>query len=112
MLATRPRPRSEASHSPDSPAEMIAFQPAMEMPSRLQAISSQRTTGAASSALIRSCVDICASPDTPPDQLVAEIYAMVIGMLHDVRFLRDPQAVPRTEASWARLLKSYQPCAA
>ena len=52
------------------------------------------------------------APDTPPDQLVAEIYAMVIGMLHDVRFLRDPHAVPRTEASWARLLKSYQPCAA
>ena len=52
------------------------------------------------------------APDTPPDQLVAEIYAMVIGMLHDVRFLRDPQAVPRTEASWARLLKSYQPRAA
>ncbi len=52
------------------------------------------------------------APDTPPDQLVAEIYAMVIGMLHDMRFLRDPHAVPRTEASWARLLKSYQPCAA
>ena len=52
------------------------------------------------------------APDTPPDQLVAEIYAMVIGMLHDVRFLRDPHAVPRTEASWARLLKSYKPCAA
>ncbi|MNL89841.1 hypothetical protein D3C87_2204200 [compost metagenome] len=46
--------------------------------------------------------------DTPADQLVAEIYAMVMGLLHDVRFLRDPQAAQRTEASWARLVKSYQ----
>ena len=50
--------------------------------------------------------------DTPPEQLAGEIYAMAMGLLHDVRFLRDPQAVQRTEASWARLLKSYQPCAA
>lgn len=46
--------------------------------------------------------------DTPAEQLVAEIYSMLMGLLHDVRFLRDPQAVPRTEASWARLVKSYQ----
>ena len=45
--------------------------------------------------------------DTPPDQLVGEIYSMIMGLLHDVRFLRDPQAVARTEASWARLVKSY-----
>ena len=51
-------------------------------------------------------------PDTPPDQLVGEMYCLVMGLLHDVRFLRDPQAAQRTEASWARLLKSYQPCAA
>jgi len=46
--------------------------------------------------------------DTPPEQLAGEIYAMAMGLLHDVRFLRDPQAVQRTEASWARLVKSYQ----
>ena len=40
-------------------------------------------------------------------QLVGEIYSMIMGLLHDVRFLRDPQAVSRTEASWARLVKSY-----
>jgi len=45
--------------------------------------------------------------DTPPEQLAGEIYAMAMGLLHDVRFLRDPQAVQRTEASWARLVKSY-----
>lgn len=48
------------------------------------------------------------APGTPPDQLVGEIYAMAIGLLHDVRFLRDPHALARTEASWARLVQSYQ----
>lgn len=47
--------------------------------------------------------------DTSPDQLVGEIYGLIMGLLHDVRFLRDPQAVARTEASWARLVKSYLP---
>ena len=47
--------------------------------------------------------------DTSADQLAGEISALIMGQLHDVRFLRDPQAVPRTEASWARLVKSYLP---
>ena len=47
--------------------------------------------------------------DTPPDQLVGEMYCLIMGLLHDVRFLRDPQAAQRTEASWARLVKSYLP---
>jgi AcrR family transcriptional regulator len=50
--------------------------------------------------------------DTPAEQLVGEIYGMIMGLLHDVRFLRDPQAASRTEASWARLIKSYQQPAA
>jgi AcrR family transcriptional regulator len=45
---------------------------------------------------------------TAPEQLAGEIYAMAMGLLHDVRFLRDTQAAQRAEASWARLLKSYQ----
>ena len=70
-------PRSAASHSPLSPAEMTAFQPAMEMPNRLQAISSQRTTGAASSAVIRSCVDMPASPETPPEQCCGPSHSFI-----------------------------------
>ena len=38
-----------------------------------------------------------------------EWFLDAMGLLHDVRFLRDPQAVARTEASWARLVKSYLP---
>ena len=46
--------------------------------------------------------------DTSADQLAGEISALIMGQLHDVRFLRDPQAADRTEASWERLVKSYQ----
>ncbi|MDI1274988.1 TetR/AcrR family transcriptional regulator [Polaromonas sp.] len=47
--------------------------------------------------------------DTDPEQLVAEIYALMLGLIHDTRFLRDPRASERAQASWQRLFKSYQP---
>ena len=45
--------------------------------------------------------------DTHPEQLVGEIYALAIGLLHDTRFLRDPAAPVRAAASWQRLRRSY-----
>src|SRR3569832_1055975 len=30
--------------------------------------------------------------DTEPEQVVGEMYALVLGLIHDVRFLRDPRA--------------------
>jgi AcrR family transcriptional regulator len=47
--------------------------------------------------------------DTDPVQLVSEISALCMGLLHDARFLRDQQAAERARASWQRLMKSYQP---
>ncbi|WP_096698313.1 TetR/AcrR family transcriptional regulator [Polaromonas sp. AER18D-145] len=47
--------------------------------------------------------------DTDPEQLVAEIYALMLGLIHDTRFLRDPRAAERAQVSWQRLVKSYQP---
>jgi AcrR family transcriptional regulator len=47
--------------------------------------------------------------DTDPEQLVSEIYALIMGALHDARFLRDPRAAERAEATWRRLLKTYLP---
>lgn len=47
--------------------------------------------------------------DTDAEQLVAEIYALMLGLIHDTRFLRDPHAAERAQASWQRLVKSYQP---
>ncbi len=49
------------------------------------------------------------APDTDADQLVGELSALIMGLLHDTRFLRDPRAADRTQASWDRLVKSYQP---
>ena len=46
-------------------------------------------------------------PDTEPDQLVAEMYGLAMGQLHDTRFLRDPRAAERAQLTWARLLKTY-----
>ena len=46
--------------------------------------------------------------DTDAEQLVSEIYALAIGLLHDTRFLRDAGAPARALASWQRLLRSYQ----
>ena len=47
-------------------------------------------------------------PDTDPEQLVSELNALILALLHDSRFLRDPKAADRTAASWARLLSTYQ----
>jgi AcrR family transcriptional regulator len=47
-------------------------------------------------------------PDTDPEQLVSEISSLSIGLLHDARFLRDPRAAERTQASWERRINSYK----
>lgn len=48
-------------------------------------------------------------PDTDPEQLVAEMYSLAMGLLHDTRFLRDSRAAERAQLTWARLLKTYLP---
>ena len=47
-------------------------------------------------------------PDTDPEQLVSEIYALAMGLVHDTRFLRDAHAAERAQRSWDRLRTSYQ----
>jgi AcrR family transcriptional regulator len=47
--------------------------------------------------------------DTDAEQLVGEIYALTLGLIHDVRFLRDAKAADRAQASWKRLLTTYLP---
>jgi AcrR family transcriptional regulator len=46
--------------------------------------------------------------DTDPEQLVSEVCAIAMGMFHDARFLRDPRCAERAQATWDRLLKTYQ----
>ena len=45
---------------------------------------------------------------TDPEQVVAELSGLIMGLLHDARFLRDSRAAERAQASWKRLLRSYQ----
>jgi AcrR family transcriptional regulator len=47
-------------------------------------------------------------PDTDAEQLVSEINALALGLIHDSRFLREPRAAERAQATWRRLLDSYQ----
>lgn len=47
-------------------------------------------------------------PDTDPEQLVGAIYSLMLGMVHDVRFLREPRTAERVQATWRRLLSTYQ----
>jgi AcrR family transcriptional regulator len=46
-------------------------------------------------------------PDTDPEQLVCEISSLAMGLVHDVRFLRDPRAAERAQAAWERLRSTY-----
>ncbi len=47
-------------------------------------------------------------PDTDPEQLVGEIYSLMLGLVHEVRFMRDPKAAERAQATWRRRLATYQ----
>jgi AcrR family transcriptional regulator len=44
---------------------------------------------------------------TPIENLVGDIYSLMIGCVHDVRFLRDQSAPDRAHASYQRLIRSY-----
>ncbi|RYF39297.1 MAG: TetR/AcrR family transcriptional regulator [Comamonadaceae bacterium] len=46
-------------------------------------------------------------PDTDPGQVVSEINSLILGLLHDARFLREPRAAERALATWQRLLQTY-----
>ena len=48
------------------------------------------------------------STQTDPDQLVFEMYGLVLALHHDARFLKLPGSVNRAEVGFERLIKSYQ----
>ncbi|MBS0309372.1 MAG: TetR/AcrR family transcriptional regulator [Proteobacteria bacterium] len=47
-------------------------------------------------------------PDTDAEQLVFEIYSLIVGLMHDVRFLHDPQTADRMRNAYARLISTYR----
>lgn len=48
-------------------------------------------------------------PDSDPDQLVYEMYGLILALHHDARFLKMPGSVNRAQTGFHRLVASYQP---
>ncbi|CAN5356592.1 TetR/AcrR family transcriptional regulator [soil metagenome] len=46
--------------------------------------------------------------DTDPQQLVFEMYGLVLALHHDARFIKKPGSTERAQAGFDRLLKSYE----
>jgi AcrR family transcriptional regulator len=47
-------------------------------------------------------------PDTDPDQLVYEMYGLILALHHDARFLKMPGSVNRAQIGFERLIQSCQ----
>jgi AcrR family transcriptional regulator len=47
-------------------------------------------------------------PDTDPEQLVYEIYSLIVGLVHDTRFLRDEKASHHMQRAFNRLISTYK----
>lgn len=46
--------------------------------------------------------------DTDPEQLVFEIYSLIVGLMHDTRFLNDAKSAERVRNTYARLISTYR----
>ena len=63
-------------------------------------------------ALLR-CVEQCIAAgqlqtDTDAQQMVYEMYGLILALHHDARFLRQPGSVERARVGFERLLKNYR----
>ena len=45
---------------------------------------------------------------TDPQQLVYEMYGLILALHHDARFLRVPGAIDRANRGFARLIENYR----
>lgn len=58
---------------------------------------------------VRQAVDVGhLRADTDAEQLVYEMYGMILALHHDARFLRMPGAVERARAGFDRLIENYR----
>lgn len=46
--------------------------------------------------------------DTDPEQLIFEIYSLIVGAMHDTRFLHDTKTEERMRNAYARLISTYR----
>jgi hypothetical protein len=66
---------------------------------------------------LRRCVEQAVEcghlrPNTDPQQMVYEMYGLVLALHHDARFIKRPGSVGRAQAGFDRLLESYRSVAA
>ncbi|MBI1892404.1 MAG: TetR/AcrR family transcriptional regulator [Burkholderiales bacterium] len=47
-------------------------------------------------------------PDADPEQLVFEMYGLILALHHDARFIKRPDSVARAHNGFARLMESYR----
>ncbi len=47
-------------------------------------------------------------PDTDPEQLVYEIYSLIVGLVHDTRFLHEERALRHMQRAFNRLISTYK----
>ena len=64
-------------------------------------------------AQLQRCIVQCIEeghlrPDTDPLQLTFEISSLMVGFLHDARFVRDPAAHDRATSAYLRLISTYR----
>lgn len=62
---------------------------------------------------LRRCVQLAIDEghlrsDTDPDQLVYEMYGLVLALHHDARFIRRPNSVAHAQQGFERLVESYR----
>ena len=58
---------------------------------------------------VQQSVDVGAlQAGTDPQQLVYEMYGLILALHHDARFLHSPGAVERANRGFARLIENYR----
>ena len=78
-------------------------------PIRESLVSMVRAWQGALLRAVQQSVDCGAlQPGTDPDQLVYEMYGLILALHHDARFLRVPGALDRANRGFVRLIENYR----
>ncbi|WP_312512352.1 TetR/AcrR family transcriptional regulator [Massilia sp.] len=80
-----------------------------EGPIREELVSMVRAWQGALLRSVRQAVDVQhLRAGVDAEQLVFEMHGLILALHHDARFLRNPGAVERAEAAFARLIENYR----
>jgi AcrR family transcriptional regulator len=78
-------------------------------PIREQLVSMVQAWQSALLRAVQQAIDVGdLKPDTDAQQLVYEMYGMILALHHDARFLRIPGAIDRARRGFERLIENYR----